>query len=215
VIAAGALISGAGTNLQAIIDRIAAGRLDCELRVVISNRAEAAGLARASAAGIPTRVIDHRAYAARADFDRAVIDALRDAGVELVLLAGFDRLVGAAFVDAFPSRIMNIHPALLPAFKGLHAQADALDYGVKIAGATVHFVDRETDHGPIIVQGAVAVRPDDTAATLRERILAVEHEIYPTAIQLYAEGRLSVEGRRVVVQGPRPSLPPPPPLIHW
>jgi phosphoribosylglycinamide formyltransferase-1 len=215
VVAAGALISGAGTNLQAIIDRIAAGRLDCELRVVISNRAEAAGLARASAAGIPTRVIDHRRYAARADFDRAVIDALRDAGVELVLLAGFDRLVGPAFVDAFPSRIMNIHPALLPAFKGLHAQADALDYGVKIAGATVHFVDRETDHGPIIVQGAVAVRPDDTAATLRERILAVEHEIYPTAIQLYAEGRLSVEGRRVVVQGPRPSLPPPPPLIHW
>jgi phosphoribosylglycinamide formyltransferase 1 len=215
VVAAGALISGAGTNLQAIIDRIAAGRLDCELRVVISNRAEATGLARARAAGIPTCVIDHRRYAARADFDRAVIDALRAAGVELVLLAGFDRLVGPAFVDAFPSRIMNIHPALLPAFKGLHAQADALDYGVKIAGATVHFVDRETDHGPIIVQGAVAVRPDDTAATLRERILAVEHEIYPTAIQLYAEGRLSVEGRRVVVQGPRPSLPPPPPLIHW
>ena len=213
MVAAGALISGAGTNLQAIVDQIAAGRLDCELRVVISNRAEAAGLARASAAGIPTRVIDHRRYAARADFDRAVIDALRDAGVELVLLAGFDRLIGPAFVDAFPYRIMNIHPALLPAFKGLHAQADALGYGVKIAGATVHFVDQETDHGPIIVQGAVAVRPDDTAATLRERILAVEHEIYPTAIQLYAEGRLSVEGRRVVVQGPRPSLPPP--LIHW
>jgi len=213
VVAAGALISGAGTNLQAIIERIAAGRLDCELRVVISNRAEAAGLARATAAGIATRVIDHRRYAARADFDRAVVDALRDAGVELVLLAGFDRLIGPAFVDAFPSRIMNIHPALLPAFKGLHAQADAVDYGVKIAGATVHFVDRETDHGPIIVQGAVAVRPDDTAATLRERILAVEHEIYATAIQLYAEGRLSVDGRRVVVQGPRPSLPEP--LIHW
>ena len=213
MVAAGALISGAGTNLQAIIDRIAARRLDCELRVVISNRPEAAGLARASAAGIATKVIDHRRYAARADFDRAVIDALRDAGVELVLLAGFDRLIGPAFVDAFPSRIMNIHPALLPAFKGLHAQADAVDYGVKIAGATVHFVDRETDHGPIIVQGAVAVRPDDTAATLRERILAVEHEIYPTAIQLYAEGRLSVDGRRVVVHGPRPSLPGP--LIHW
>jgi phosphoribosylglycinamide formyltransferase-1 len=213
VVAAGALISGAGTNLQAIIDRIAAGRLDCELRIVISNRPGATGLARASAAGIPTRVIDHRQYAARADFDRAVVDALRDAGVELVLLAGFDRLIGPAFVDAFPSRIMNIHPALLPAFKGLRAQADAVDHGVKIAGATVHFVDQETDHGPIIVQGAVAVRPDDTAATLRERILAVEHEIYPTAIQLYSEGRLAVEGRRVVVHGPRPSLPPP--LIHW
>ena len=213
MVAAGALISGAGTNLQAIIDRIAAGRLDCELRVVVSNRAEAAGLARAAAAGIPTKVIDHRRYAARADFDRAVVDALRDAGVELVLLAGFDRLIGPGFVDAFPSRIMNIHPGLLPAFKGLHAQADAVDYGVKIAGATVHFVDHQTDHGPIIVQGAVAVRPDDTAATLRERILAVEHEIYPTAIQLYAEGRLSVEGRRVVVHGPRPSLPAP--LVNW
>lgn len=213
MVAAGALISGAGTNLQAIIDRIAAGRLDCELRLVVSNRAEAAGLARATAAGIPTKVIDHRLYAARADFDRAVVDALRDAGVELVLLAGFDRLIGPGFVAAFPSRIMNIHPGLLPAFKGLHAQADAVDYGVKIAGATVHFVDQQTDHGPIIVQGAVAVRPDDTAATLRERILAVEHEIYPTAIQLYAEGRLSVEGRRVVVHGPRPSLPAP--LVNW
>jgi phosphoribosylglycinamide formyltransferase-1 len=127
---------------------------------------------------------------------------LRDAGVELVLLAGFDRLIGPAFVDAFPSRIMNIHPALLPAFKGLHAQVDAVDYGVKIAGATVHFVDRETDHGPIIVQGAVAVRPDDTAATLRERILAVEHEIYPTAIQLYRRGP-SV-GRRPPGRRPRP-----------
>jgi phosphoribosylglycinamide formyltransferase-1 len=213
VIAAGALISGAGTNLQAIIDRIAAGRLDCTLRVVISNRAAAPGLARAAAAGVPTRVIDHRQHATRADFDRAVVAALREAGVELVLLAGFDRLITAAFIEAFPLRIMNIHPGLLPAFKGLHAQEEACAYGVKIAGATVHFVDEHTDHGPIIVQGAVAVLPDDTEATLRERILAVEHEIYPLAVQLFAEGRLAVEGRRVVVRGPRPPLPPP--LVHW
>lgn len=213
MVAAGALISGAGTNLQAIIDRIAAGRLDGALRVVISNRAGAAGLARATAAGIPTRVIDHRGFPSREDFDRAVVAALREAGVELVILAGFDRLVTAVLLEAFPWRVMNIHPALLPAFKGLHAQADALDYGVKLAGASVHFVDEHTDHGPIIVQGAVPVAADDTEATLRARILALEHEIYPLAIQLFAEGRLTVSGRRVVVGGPRPPLPPP--LISW
>jgi len=213
VVAAGALISGAGTNLQAITDRIAAGRLACDLRVVISNRPAAAGLARAAAAGIPTRVIDHRTFPAREDFDRAVVEALQEAGVELVVLAGFDRLITRVFVDAFPSRIMNVHPALLPAFKGLHGQRQALEYGVKIAGASVHFVDEHTDHGPIIIQGAVAVSPDDTEETLRDRILAVEHEIYPTAIQLFAEGRLSVSGRRVVVRGPRP--PRPSPLVGW
>ena len=213
MVAAGALVSGAGTNLQAILDRIAAGRLDCRLRIVISNRPDAGGLARAAAAGVPTRVIDHRQYPTRAEFDAAVIAALREAGVELVLLAGFDRLVTADFVAAFRLRIMNIHPALLPAFKGLHAQRDACAYGVKIAGATVHFVDEDTDHGPIIVQGAVAVLPDDTEAVLRERILAVEHEIYPLAIQLFAEGRLAVEGRRVIVRGARPALPPP--LVCW
>jgi phosphoribosylglycinamide formyltransferase-1 len=213
VVAAGALISGAGTNLQAIIDRIVSGRLDCVLRVVISNRPAAPGLLRPEAAGIPTRVIDHRRFASREDFDRAVVQALREAGVELVLLAGFDRLVTRVLLDAFPLRIMNIHPALLPSFKGLHAQRQAMDYGVKIAGATVHFVDEDPDHGPIIVQGAVVARPDDTEESLRERILAVEHEIYAHAIQLFSEGRLRVEGRRVVVRGTRP--PPPPPLISW
>jgi len=213
VVAAGALISGAGTNLQAIIDRIAAGRLDCALRVVVCNRPGAAGLLRAAAAGIPTRVIDHRAFGTRGDFERAVVEVLREAGVELVVLAGFDRLVTSVLLDAFPMRVMNIHPALLPSFTGLHAQRDAAEYGVRIAGATVHFVDQHTDHGPIIVQGAVAVAPDDTEESLRERILHVEHEIYPLAIQLFAEGRLTVEGRRVVVRGPRPPLPPP--LIHW
>ena len=213
MVAAGALISGAGTNLQAILDRIAAGRLDASLRLVVSNRPGAAGLARATAAGVPTRVIDHRSFAAREDFDRAVVEALRAAGVELVVLAGFDRLVTRTFVDAFPMRIMNVHPALLPAFPGLHGQRQALEYGAKIAGASVHFVDEQTDHGPIILQGAVAVEPDDTEESLRARILAVEHEIYPAAIQLFAEGRIAVSGRRVVVRGPRPPLPPP--LIRW
>ena len=212
MVAAGALISGAGTNLQAIIDRIADGRLACALRIVVSNRAGAPGLARAAAAGIPTRVIDHRGFAHREDFDRAVVAMLREAGVELVLLAGFDRLITPVFLEDFPLRIMNIHPALLPSFKGLDAQRQALEYGVKVAGATVHFVDQDADHGPIIVQGAVAIGPEDGADDVRRRILAVEHEIYPLAIQLFAEGRLVVEGRRVIVRGPRPALPPP--LIH-
>jgi phosphoribosylglycinamide formyltransferase-1 len=213
VVAAGALISGTGTNLQAIIDRIAAGRLDCALRLVVSNRPGAPGLARAAAAGIPTRVIGHTGFAQREDFDRAVVAALRDVGVELVLLAGFDRLITPVFLGAFPLRIMNIHPALLPSFQGLHAQRQALAYGVKVAGATVHFVDEHTDHGPIIVQGAVAIGPEDTEEEVQRRILAVEHEIYPLAVQLFAEGRLTVEGRRVIVRGPRPPLPPP--LVHW
>lgn len=213
MLAIGVLISGSGTNLQAILDRIGDGRLRCDLRIVVSNRPEAAGLARAAAAGVSTRVIDHRGFARREVFDQALVDCLVEAGVELVVLAGFDRLITRTLLDAFPHRIMNIHPALLPAFPGLHAQRQALEHGVRIAGATVHFVDEETDHGPIIIQGAVAVAPEDSEETLRARILRVEHEIYPTAIQLYAEGRLRVEGRRVRVTGPPPLGAPP--LIHW
>lgn len=213
MVAAGVLISGSGTNLKAIIDRVAAGTLDCDIRLVVSNRREAAGLAHAERARIPTQVIDHKAFASRDEFDRAVVDALRTAGVELVVLAGFDRLITKTFLDAFPLRIMNIHPALLPSFKGLHAQRQAADYGVKITGATVHFVDEHTDHGPIIIQGAVAVRPEDSEADVRERVLGVEHDIYPRAIQLFAEGRLEVDGRKVRVRGGDRSLPPH--LVHW
>jgi phosphoribosylglycinamide formyltransferase-1 len=213
VVAAGVLISGAGTNLQALIDRVAAGRLDCAIRIVVSNRPDVAGLARATAAGIATRVLDHRRYPGRGEFEHALVEMLQTAGVELVLLAGFDRLITRVLLDAFPHRIMNIHPALLPAFKGLHAQRQAIEHGVKLAGATVHFVDEETDHGPIIVQGVVPVLPDDTEEALRDRILVVEHEIYPLAVQLFAEGRLRVEGRRVVVSGPRP--PTPAAVIQW
>jgi phosphoribosylglycinamide formyltransferase 1 len=212
MIAAGVLISGEGTNLQAILDCIAAGRLDCVVRLVISNRPEARGLARAAAAGVPTSVIDHRGFATREQFEAVVVEALREAGAELVVLAGFDRLLTRVMLDAFPHRIINVHPALLPAFKGLHAQRQALEYGVKITGVTVHFVDQEVDHGPIIAQGAVAVDPDDTEATLAERIRRVEHELYPLAIQLFAEGRVEVEGRRVRVHGPRAG--PPPALVQ-
>lgn len=213
MVATGVLISGTGTNLQAILDRIAAGRLDCAIRLVLSNRANAAGLARAQRAGVPTAVIDHKAFPSREAFDTAVVAALREAGVELVVLAGFDRLLSPVLIGAFAGRIMNIHPALLPAFKGLHSQRQALEYGVKIAGATVHFVDEHLDHGPIIIQGAVALGPDDDENAVRDRILEVEHDIYPTAIQLFAEGRLSIEGRRVRVSGPGRGTPPP--IIQW
>jgi phosphoribosylglycinamide formyltransferase 1 len=205
VITAGVLISGSGTNLQAILDRIAAGTLEARIGVVIANRATAAGLERARAAGVPTRVLDHRAYAPREAYDAALVEALRAAQVELVVLAGFDRLVTGVLLGAFPGRVMNIHPALLPAFPGLHAQRQALEYGVRIAGATVHFVDEETDHGPIILQGAVVVAPDDTEETLARRILDVEHELYPAAIQLFAEGRLSIDGRSVRISRERPA----------
>jgi phosphoribosylglycinamide formyltransferase-1 len=204
VIALGVLVSGSGTNLQAILDRVAAKRLDARAAIVVSNRPGVRALERAAAAGVPTCVVDHRTFARREAFDAALVEKLRQADVELVVLAGFDRLVSRVLLGAFPQRVINIHPALLPAFKGLHAQRDALEYGVKLAGATVHLVDEETDHGPIVAQGAVVVRPDDTEETLRERILAIEHEIYPAAIQLFADGRIEVRGRRVVVRGEPP-----------
>lgn len=203
----GVLVSGSGTNLQAILDRVADGSLAVRIGLVISNRATAAGLARAERAGVPTRVLDHRGVARREDYDAQLVDALRAASVELVVLAGFDRLVTRVLLDAFPQRVINIHPALLPAFKGLHAQRQALEYGVRIAGATVHFVDESVDHGPIILQGAVAVDPADDEATLTARILEVEHRLYPAAIRLFAENRLRIEGRQVTVAGPSSPLP--------
>lgn len=210
MIGIGVLISGSGTNLQAILDAQHTGVLGGTVRIVVSNRPDVPGLARATVAGVPTRVIPHQAYATRGAFETELVAALRAAEVELVALAGFDRLVTRVLLDAFPDRVLNIHPALLPAFKGLHGQRQALEYGVRIAGATVHFVDPETDHGPIIIQGAVAVSSDDTEEVLRQRVLAVEHRIYPEAIRLVAGGRLSIVGRRVVRTGERPASIPPP-----
>lgn len=196
----GVLASGRGSNLQAIIDAIEAGRLRSTLAVVVSDRADARALERARKHGAPALFMDPKAYPDREAFDRALLDVLQTHAVELVCLAGFMRILTPAFVRALPGRILNIHPALLPAFPGLHAQRRALEYGVKVSGATVHFVDEGVDTGPIICQAAVAVREDDTEETLAARILAEEHRIYVHAVRLFAEGRLAVEGRRVRVR---------------
>ena len=195
----GVLISGRGSNLQAVIDSIAAGRLDAEIAVVISNRANAAGLERARAAGIETLHIDHRRYPSREAFDLAVVEELKQRGVSLVCLAGFMRLLSAAFVAAFPNRILNIHPSLLPAFPGLDGQRQAWEHGVKVSGATVHIVTPELDAGPIVRQAVVPVRDDDTPDTLAARILAEEHRIYPEAIDIMLAGGWRIEGRRFIV----------------
>ncbi|MGH9349934.1 MAG: phosphoribosylglycinamide formyltransferase [Vicinamibacterales bacterium] len=192
----GVLISGRGSNLQAIIDAAGEGRLGAEVAVVISNRADAAGLDRARAAGIETLYISHRAFASRDDFDRALAGALRARHVGLVCLAGFMRLVGRPMIEAFPDAILNIHPSLLPAFPGVDAQRQALEYGVKVTGVTVHLVTPELDGGPIVLQRAVPVRDDDTVETLSARILVEEHRAYPEAIKMVLDGRWRVDGRR-------------------
>ncbi len=197
----GVLISGGGTNLQAIIDAIEAKRLDAKIEVVVSNRADAYGLVRARDHGIPTEVLDHKQFSSREAYDEAVIEILRARGVELVALAGFMRLLSPVFVKAYSNRIMNIHPALLPSFPGLHVQKKAVEHGIRFSGCTVHFVNEECDEGPIIIQAVVPVFPDDTEDALAARILKLEHRIYPRAIQLYSEGRLHVEGRVVLVDG--------------
>ena len=196
----GVLASGRGSNLQAIIDAIEAGRLDCRLPVVVSDRADAQALERARKHGAKALFLDPKAYGDREAFDQAMLGVLAEHRVELVCLAGYMRVLGAPFVRALPGQIMNIHPALLPAFPGLHAQRQALQYGVKVAGATVHFVDEGVDTGPIICQVPVPVREDDTEETLAARILVEEHQLYPRAIRLFAEGRLALVGRRVVVR---------------
>ena len=197
----GVLISGNGSNLQAIIDAILRGDLKAEVRLVISNRADAPGLERARRHGIETAVIDHRKFPSREDFDRAILAALRDRAVELVALAGFMRLLSPVMLDAFPGRIMNIHNSLLPSFPGIHGPKDALEYGVKIAGCTVFFVTPGVDAGPVIVQAAVPVLPGDDEQRLAARILQQEHRIFPHAIALFQQGRLEIEGRRVVIKG--------------
>jgi phosphoribosylglycinamide formyltransferase-1 len=197
----GVLISGSGTNLQAIIDAIEAKRLDAKIQVVLSNRADAYGLVRAKNHGLATEVLDHKSFSSREAFDQTVVDILRARQVELAVLAGFMRLLSPVLVRAYSNRIMNIHPALLPSFPGLHVQRRAIEHGVRFSGCTVHFVNEQCDEGPIIVQAVVPVFPDDTEESLSARILKQEHHIYPQAIQFYSEGRLRVEGRRVFVDG--------------
>jgi phosphoribosylglycinamide formyltransferase 1 len=194
----GVLISGRGSNLQAIIDAIREGRLDATIVVVISNTADAPGLERARKAGIETLVMPHRQWPTRDEYDRALVDALRQREVALVCLAGFMRLLGRVFIEAFPNRVLNVHPSLLPAFPGLDAQRQAFEHGAKVAGATVHIVTADLDAGPIVLQSAVPVLPDDTAESLAARILEQEHAIYPEAIRVILSGGWRVEGRRFV-----------------
>jgi phosphoribosylglycinamide formyltransferase-1 len=200
------LISGSGSNLQAIIDASEKGEIPCTVGLVISNKADAYGLVRAKKHGIPTEVVDHRAFPGREEFDAKLVEILRGSGAELVCLAGFMRVLTPVFVRAFPNRILNIHPALLPSFPGTHGPRQALSYGVRFSGCTVHFLDEGVDTGPVIVQAIVPVYDDDTEETLAARILVQEHRIYPMAIRLFFAGKLHLEGRRVKVIG-EPKIP--------
>jgi len=192
------LISGRGSNLQSMVDAIAAGRLNATIAVVISSKSDAAGLQRARAAGIETLALSPRDYPDRLAYDQAIADQLRAHNVGLICLAGFMRLVGGPMLEAFPNRILNIHPSLLPAFPGVDAQRQAWEHGVRVTGATVHLVSAELDNGPIILQSAVPVHDDDTAESLSARILAEEHRLYPEAIQIVLDGRWKVEGRKFI-----------------
>jgi phosphoribosylglycinamide formyltransferase-1 len=192
----GVLISGRGSNLQALIEAIGDRTLTAEIVVVISNKARAAGLDRARAAGIDTLCLDHRASVSRDEYDANVARELQARGVSLVCLAGFMRLVGPRLLEAFPNAILNVHPSLLPAFPGVDAQRQALEHGVKVSGATVHLVTGELDGGPIVLQSAVPVRDDDSVDVLSARILIEEHRIYPEAVRMILDGGWRVEGRR-------------------
>ncbi len=194
----GILISGRGSNLQSIIDATRHGRLDAAIAIVISNRSDAAGLQRARDAGLDTLCLSHKEYDDRESYDRAIVASLRAHGVDLVCLAGFMRIFSSVMLDEFPNRILNIHPSLLPAFPGLHPQRQAIAYGVRYSGATVHLVDGALDGGPIVAQAVVPVTDQDTEETLAARILAEEHCIYPEAIRIVLDGRWHIDGRRFV-----------------
>lgn len=199
----GVLVSGSGSNLQSLIEHWQRGTLaPAELAVVGANVEGCLGLERAKSAGIERFVLSHKGFASREDFDRALLAELRKRQVELVVLAGFMRVLTPVFLDAFPKRVVNIHPALLPAFPGTHGQKQAFDYGVKVSGCTVHFVDAGTDTGPIIAQAVVPVLPDDSEETLQKRILSEEHRLLPAVVRAIAAGQVTVLGRRVQVAPP-------------
>jgi phosphoribosylglycinamide formyltransferase-1 len=200
------LISGSGSNLQAIIDASERGEIPCRVGIVISNKADAYGLVRAEKHGISTEVVDHKKFSTREEFDAKLVEIIHGTGAELVCLAGFMRVLTPVFVHAFPNRILNIHPALLPSFPGTHGPGQALSYGVRFSGCTVHFLDEGVDTGPVIVQAVVPLYDDDTEETLAARILVQEHRIYPMAIRLFFSGKLRIEGRRVKVLG-EPRIP--------
>lgn len=193
----GVLISGGGTNLQKIIDRIGDGTLCAEVAVVISNKTDAYGLERARNAGIRAVFLDPKSFSSKHEFDQAIAEELQHSGVQLVVMAGYMRLLGKEVLDAFPGKVINLHPALLPSFKGEHGIADAFAYGVKVTGVTVHFADGEYDTGPIIAQTPIAVLEDDTVESLEQRIHDAEYKILPRVIQLFSEGRVKIDGRRI------------------
>lgn len=202
------LASGRGSNLQAIIDAVEAGQVQANIVAVISNKKEAVALERARTHGLPDVFVDPKPFAglpdSRAAYDRALLEILEKNQVELVLLAGYMKIITAVLVNAYANRMMNIHPSLLPSFPGLDVQKKAIDWGCKLAGCTVHFVTEGVDEGPIILQAAVPILDDDTPEILAARILVQEHKIYPRAVRLFAEGRIRVEGRRVVIDGAKP-----------
>ncbi len=200
----GVLASGRGSNLQAIIDAIDAGKVQAEVVVMLSDKKDAYALERARKHGIAAEFVDPKGRRRREDYDIALLDRLEAHDVDLVLLAGYMRVVGASLIEAYENRMMNIHPSLLPSFPGLHVQKKAIDHGARFSGCTVHFVDGGVDTGPIIIQAVVPVLPNDDEDKLAARILVQEHKIYPEAVRLFCEGRLSVNGRKVAVKGYKP-----------
>lgn len=196
----GVLVSGRGTNLQAIIEAIEEGKIEGKIKIVISDNLDAYALKRAEQHNIETQYINHKEFKNREDYDKKIVETLENKEVELVVLAGYMRILSSYFIKAYKNKIINIHPALLPSFPGLRAQKQAVEYGVKISGCTVHFVDEGMDSGPIILQSAVEVSEDDTEESLAERILKEEHQIYSQAIQLFSQGRLIIKGRKVFIK---------------
>jgi phosphoribosylglycinamide formyltransferase 1 len=209
----GVLASGRGSNFQAIIDSIETGYIQARINVLITDNPQSFSIERAKKHGIESLVMPSKNYDSRDEYFTAIASELKNRGVGLVVLAGFMRIVGKPLLDSYPNSVMNIHPALLPSFPGLHGQKQANDYGVKISGCTVHFVDEGMDTGPIIIQAAVPAKDDDTEETLSERILKLEHKIFPEAIKLFSEGRIEMYGRKVRIKGlvfdDRPLISPP------
>ena len=196
----GVLASGRGTNLQAIIEAIKEGKVEGRISIVISDNPDAHALERAEQNNIETEYINFKSFKNREDYDKEIMECLKEKDIDLVVLAGYMRILSSYFIKMYKNRIMNIHPALLPSFPGLHAQRQAVEYGVKISGCTVHFVEEGVDSGPVILQKAVEVKDDDTEESLAERILKEEHQIYPRAIQLFCQGRLIIKDRKVFIK---------------
>ncbi len=197
----GVLVSGRGSNLQAIIDGIEKGRIDARIKLVISDNPDAFAIERCKNHNIPYRIVERRNFPSKVAFEEEMANLLREENVELVVLAGFMRILSKSFLRHFPDRVINIHPSLIPAFQGLHAQRQAVEFGAKFSGCTVHIVDESVDGGPVIVQAVVPLLPEDTEESLSERILKFEHRVLPQTVQWFAEGRVKVEGRKVLVEG--------------